>query len=87
MKQSAVEWLFDAVYIDMSYPEILGLIAQAKIMDKQQQGYSEEDLREAFKSGRMVKNYKAEWQETYSDDMTSGKYQDFNEWFEQFKKK
>ena len=37
MKQTAVEWLFDAVYIDMSYPEILGLIAQAKIMDKQQQ--------------------------------------------------
>ena len=49
--------------------------------------FSEEDLKEAFKSGRMVKNYKAEWEETYSDTMTSSKYEDFNQWFEQFKKK
>ena len=49
--------------------------------------YSEEDLKEAFKSGRTVKNYKWEWEETYSDVMTSCKYVDFNHWFEQFKKK
>ena len=36
MKQTAVEWLFDAVYKDMSYPELLGLIAQAKQMEKEQ---------------------------------------------------
>ena len=36
MKQTAVEWLFDAVYKDMSYPELLGLIAQAKAMEKEQ---------------------------------------------------
>ena len=54
---------------------------------KQERMYSEEDLREAFKSGRMVENYKGEWEETYSDEMTSSKYEDFNKWFEQFKKK
>ena len=54
---------------------------------QQERMYSEEDLREAFKSGRMVENYKGEWEETYSDEMTSCKYEDFNKWFEQFKKK
>ena len=54
---------------------------------QQERMYSEEDLREAFKSGRMVENYKGEWEETYSDEMTSCKYVDFNKWFEQFKKK
>ena len=49
--------------------------------------YSEEDLKEAFKSARTVYNYKGEWQETFSDDMTSRKYESFEEWFEQFKKK
>lgn len=33
---TAVEFLFDAVYKDISYPELLGLIAQAKIIEKQQ---------------------------------------------------
>jgi hypothetical protein len=49
--------------------------------------YSEEDLKQAFSAGRTVKNYKAEWEETYSDDMTSCKYENFKEWFQQFKKK
>jgi hypothetical protein len=53
---------------------------------QQERMYSEEDMKEAFKSGRMVKNYKAEWEETYSDEMTSCKYEDFKQWFEQFKK-
>jgi len=34
---TAVDFLFNAVYRDMSYPELLGLIAEAKIMEKQQQ--------------------------------------------------
>jgi hypothetical protein len=33
---TAVEFLFNAVYRDMPYPELLGLIAQARIMEKQQ---------------------------------------------------
>ncbi len=36
MKQTAVEFLFNAVHKDMSYPELLGLIAQAKEMEKEQ---------------------------------------------------
>jgi hypothetical protein len=56
--------------------------------DKQDKNkYSEEDLRKAFSAGRTVYNYKGEWEETYSDQMTSSKYEDFIEWFEQFKKK
>jgi len=35
-KMTAVEFLFNAVYRDMPYPELLGLIAQARIMEKQQ---------------------------------------------------
>jgi hypothetical protein len=49
--------------------------------------YSEEDLEQAFSSGRTVKNYKGEWEETYSDEMTSSKYENFKKWFEQFKNK
>ena len=57
------------------------------ISELENQMCSEEDMKQAFKSGRMVKNYKAEWEETYSDEMTSCKYEDFKQWFEQFKKK
>lgn len=46
---TAVKFLFDAVYRDMSYPELLGLIAQARIMEKQQQGYSEEEVLEIIR--------------------------------------
>ena len=49
--------------------------------------YSEEDLREAFSGGRTVYNYKSEWEETYNDNMTSSKFENFTKWFEQFKKK
>ena len=36
MKQTAVEFVFDAVYRDMPYPELLGILAEARIMEKQQ---------------------------------------------------
>ena len=86
MKQTAVEWLFEKLdVVDSSIMFVY--FEQAKEMEKQQQGYSEENMKQAFKSGRMVKNYKAEWEETYSDEMTSCKYEDFKQWFEQFKKK
>jgi hypothetical protein len=49
--------------------------------------YSEKDLEQAFSAGRTVENYKGEWEETYSDEMTSSKYENFKKWFEQFKKK
>ena len=70
---TAVEFLFDEVYKDMPYPELLGIIGQAKIMEKQQQGYSEEDLEEAFKSG---------FTNCYNNNNLT-----FGEWFEQFERK
>ena len=83
MEKTAVEFIFDAVYRDIPFSELLGIIAQAKIMEKQQDKnmYSEEDLREAFKGGGKMSwtDIDQETQEPY--------YYDFKEWFEQFKKK
>ncbi len=70
---TAVEFLFDAVYRDMSYPELLGIIAQARIIEKQQQGYSEEDLKDAFQSG-------------FTNGFNINSVT-FDEWFKQFKTK
>jgi hypothetical protein len=36
MKQTAVEWLEDKIQSDMAFIEILGLIRQAKEIEKQQ---------------------------------------------------
>ena len=36
MKQTAVEWLEDKIQSDMTFMEILGLINQAKAMEKEQ---------------------------------------------------
>jgi hypothetical protein len=46
--------------------------------------FSLEDLRKAFEAGRTVENYKGEWQETYSDDCTSAKYDKFEDWLENY---
>jgi hypothetical protein len=46
--------------------------------------FSLEDLRKAFEAGRTVENYKGEWQETYSDDCTSAKYDNFEDWLENY---
>jgi hypothetical protein len=47
MEKTAVEFIFDAVYRDIPFSELLGIIAQAKIMEKQQDKkmYSEEDMK------------------------------------------
>jgi hypothetical protein len=47
MEKTAVEFIFDAVYRDITFSELLGIIAQAKIMEKQQDKkmYSEEDMK------------------------------------------
>ena len=46
--------------------------------------FSLEDLRKAFEAGRTVENYKGEWQETYSDNYTSAKYDKFEDWFKNY---
>jgi hypothetical protein len=45
MKQTAVEWLEDKIQSDMTFIEILGLIRQAKEMEKQEiiDAYNEAD--------------------------------------------
>jgi hypothetical protein len=47
MEKTAVEFIFDAVYRDITFSELLGIIAQAKVMEKQQDKkmYSEEDMK------------------------------------------
>ena len=56
MKQSAVEWLADNLKMILPQSQfndvlIQNIIEQAKEMEKQQQGYSEEDMKKAFCNG------------------------------------
>jgi len=44
MKQTAVEWLLKELDINPKATILKDLIEQAKEMEKQQQGYSEEDM-------------------------------------------
>jgi hypothetical protein len=60
--------------------------AESKHYEWDELRFSKEDLLEAFKASRTVKNYKGEWEQTYSNEMTDAKYETFEEWFEQFKK-
>lgn len=50
MKQTAVEWLFEQVWIT-SGEDLSELLEQAKEMEKQQQVYSKEDMEKAFQNG------------------------------------
>ena len=82
MKQTAVEFLVEHLIeygFDLSHHKLE--INKAKEIEKQQKGYSEEDMRESFKGGSKMSwtDINQETQEPY--------YYDFNEWFEQFKKK
>jgi hypothetical protein len=47
---TAVEWLFEQVWIT-SGEDLPELLEQAKEMEKQQQGYSEEDMLKSFMAG------------------------------------
>ena len=76
MKQTAVEWLANEFYEKL---EVKGdgalfndLVDQAKEMEKQQQGYSEEDILKSFMAGIKCES-------------NNGK--NFEQFIEQFKKK
>jgi predicted nucleic acid-binding protein len=60
------------VYRDITFSELLGIITQAKVMEKQQDKnkYSLDDLKEVYAMGR-----------------TNATIKDFNDWLEQFKNK
>jgi hypothetical protein len=61
MKQTAVEFIFDAVYRDIPFSELLGIIAQAKEMEKQQifDAYNQgclDTLKDGMKRGEQYYN-------------------------------
>ena len=81
MKQTAVEWLYNK-FSTCTSDELVGNInnwfEQAKEMEKEQQSYSEKDLREAFRQGENNVGYNSKYHYTFK--LTE------KEWFEQFKK-
>ena len=81
MKQTAVEWLIEQIKNVPKESDVWlwnSIFEQAKEMEKQQQAYSEEDLKEAFKQSRQYF--------IFQKDMPP-LYKNFEEWFEQFKNK
>ena len=72
-KQTAVEWIEDKIQSDMTFIEILGLIRQAKEMEKQQ-------IINAFNEGEInsvdyfnVENITIEEAEQYYNETFGGK--------------
>jgi hypothetical protein len=81
MKQTAVEWLIaniDWQLLKNTTTHYDMIVEQAKEMEKQQQGYSEEEMEKIFDYWNIF-NYH---QDSFSgkDDLT------FKQWFKQFKK-
>ncbi len=80
MKQTAVEWLEDCLteqypngkFVWNTRADIEALFKRAKEMEKQQIGYSEEDMLKSFMAGIKCES-------------NNGK--NFEQWFEQFKNK
>jgi hypothetical protein len=87
MKQTAVEWLQEQLK-DVKYNPLEKngysnalerLFKQAKEMEKEQQGYSEEEL---FK---IINDFCFDWNYNYKGELSQKQY--LIEWFERFKKK
>ena len=82
MKQTAVEFLEKElnellVLFSDKWDKVNKAIEQAKEMEKQQQGYSEEEVKQAYTEGSFA-------QLRYIDGLP---YIDRDRWFEQFKNK
>jgi hypothetical protein len=86
MKQTAVEWLEKEIFRNYKFllqkvdcTRLEESIEQAKEMEKEQQGYSEEDMKRAFCNGGQL-DYSA---------LTSTEFgtKILNKWLEDFKKK
>ena len=83
MERTAVEWLANEFYEKL---EVKGdgalfndLVNQAKEMEKQQQGYTEEQL---FK---IINDFCFDWNYNYKGELSQKQY--LIEWFEKFKNK
>jgi len=79
MKQSAVEWLVNVVQSCIA-PNFIPkeIVEQAKEMEKEQQGYSEKEVKKILFEWEMYK---------VSTNFTVGEVMDYEQWLEQFKKK
>ena len=85
MKQSAVEWLYERLERMIPKTPLYNMdkeqyFKQAKEMEKEQKGYSDEDLEKAFKVGFTL---------GYGSDVEAIAEKDkcFNRWFKIFKNK
>lgn len=81
MKQTAVQWLQQSLSLTFEQQmQFEGLFQQAKEMEKQQQGYSEEEMKSAFKVGFSI---------GYGSDVHAidEKNRTCEEWFNKYKKK
>jgi len=67
MKQTAVQWLEDKIQSDMTFMEILGLINQAKAMEKEQiiDAYLKDRRGEFDKMLRLIYDAKKYYTENY----------------------
>jgi hypothetical protein len=79
MKQTAVEWLVNEANLLENNGWILPLIEQAKEMEKEQQGYSEEEVIKLLISCK--DRFGGSGLEDYTHD------DEVKEWFEKFKNK
>ena len=105
MKQTAVEWLFKQISTSKHFYKLMedinsrstvaqsNIFDQAKAMEKEQKGYSEEDLRDAFDSAREFNSLDGVVDVhivlPMGGDMSDLEplHFTFKEWFEQYKKK
>jgi hypothetical protein len=97
MKQTAVEWLLDQLENQVSDDgkqtmslKVTGFLReQAKEIEKQQKGYSEEDMKEAYFSAieSTGEGWNGEYAEGNNPNIEEKFKEGFNEWFNKFKNK
>ena len=84
MKQTAVEWLVEKIQQANPTFKFDALIRESKEMEKEQKGYSEEDMKKAFKVG-FSNGFASDILST--EKLQKEKERLFCDWFEQFKNK
>jgi len=80
MEQSAVGWIIDQLF-ELRNPTLnqIEIVRKAREMEKQQQGYTEEEL---FK---IINDFCFDWNYNYKGELSQKQY--LIEWFEKFKNK
>ena len=80
MEQSAVGWIIDQLF-ELRNPTLnqIEIVKKARQMEKQQQGFSEEEV---FK---MINDFCFDWNYNYKGELSQKNY--LIEWFEKLEKK